>query len=302
MFSAVQWWTDFWTWVNENQLAATVIGTLVAAATLAVLTRLPKIGPGVRRAFKWAGERTVRVVGWLWSWRPVSARRHGRTVTFFTRIVAESNAARQELATRADDALDQIQSSIPDLALTLSNQLHDERRRAETLVHAVEDLHRGQEALKLEIDALKVELGALAESSLTAEAEARKRTVEAESIQQPHAPEPRWRLVSPRNRTDNNQYDGKYIVQNLVESSIARNVRLDNDGVGHFDFVDGAYWPDVSGLSTVTLDGEITAADTEGDVRLSLTWLDENNQTRTQLYWLNTDGSVKPIHQSRLDF
>lgn len=45
----MEWWTDFWTWVNENQLAATVVGGLI----LALFATLPKIRPHVRSALKW---------------------------------------------------------------------------------------------------------------------------------------------------------------------------------------------------------------------------------------------------------
>ncbi|WP_144882526.1 hypothetical protein [Microbacterium paraoxydans] len=61
----MNWWTDFWTWVNDNQLAATIIGGLILAALLWGFSRLPKVGPHVRSGIKW-----------LWSWRPVSSRRY----------------------------------------------------------------------------------------------------------------------------------------------------------------------------------------------------------------------------------
>jgi len=74
----VGWWTEFWTWVNENQLAATVIGTLLATGLVWLLSRLPKVGPHVRTALKW-----------LWSWHPVSAHRHTRDLA----AVSEASSA-----------------------------------------------------------------------------------------------------------------------------------------------------------------------------------------------------------------
>lgn len=102
-------WIEFWTWVNENQLAATVIGGLVVAALIALFARLPRVGPLVRKALRW-----------IWSWHPVSARRYEQGL----RWEEQSHFITLDVAKR--DAAEQI---------------------APTLL-AVEDLHREVEQLK----------------------------------------------------------------------------------------------------------------------------------------------------------
>lgn len=52
------WWNDFWTWVNENQLATTIIGTLVAALILWVM---PISRRGIMAGFRFLGTLRVRV-------------------------------------------------------------------------------------------------------------------------------------------------------------------------------------------------------------------------------------------------
>lgn len=87
----MNWWTDFWTWVNDNQLAATVIGGLILAALFWGFARLPKVGPHVRYGLKW-----------LWSWRPVTARRHKRELlNVYTILTAEVEGTAKVVAERA---------------------------------------------------------------------------------------------------------------------------------------------------------------------------------------------------------
>lgn len=91
MFDSVDWWTDFWTWVNNNQLAATIIGGLILAALLWGFARLPKIGPHVRVGLKW-----------LWSWRAVSVRRHRRDIANLYEVVsADVEGAAKAAAAKA---------------------------------------------------------------------------------------------------------------------------------------------------------------------------------------------------------
>ncbi|MEV7607904.1 hypothetical protein AB0N61_00315 [Microbacterium sp. NPDC089320] len=87
----MDWWTDFWTWVNSNQLAATIIGGLILAALLWGFARLPKIGPHVRVGLKW-----------LWSWRPISVRRHRRDIANLYEVVsADVEGAAKAAASKA---------------------------------------------------------------------------------------------------------------------------------------------------------------------------------------------------------
>jgi hypothetical protein len=55
----VDWWTDFWTWVNANQLAATVIGGLILVIIVGIWARLPRLGKPIRRA--WDFLRSLRL-------------------------------------------------------------------------------------------------------------------------------------------------------------------------------------------------------------------------------------------------
>lgn len=69
-------WNEFWAWANENQLAATVVGGVLVVLGLKVLSYLPRIGSPLATAFSFIGFVLGILFGWLWAWRPVSARRH----------------------------------------------------------------------------------------------------------------------------------------------------------------------------------------------------------------------------------
>ena len=55
----MEWWSEFWTWVNENELAATVIGGLIVAVILGTLALIPKLRKpllgALRRLLPWIG-------------------------------------------------------------------------------------------------------------------------------------------------------------------------------------------------------------------------------------------------------
>jgi hypothetical protein len=74
----VDWWNEFWAWANENQLAATVVGGVLVVLGLKALSYLPRIGSPLATAFTFIGFILGIVFGWLWTWHPVSARRHER--------------------------------------------------------------------------------------------------------------------------------------------------------------------------------------------------------------------------------
>lgn len=103
---AVQWWTDFWTWVNENQFAATVIGGLIVVAIVGVFSRLPKIGPHVRTFLKW-----------LWSWHPISARKHYRDIALVHEAtLAEAAAEARVIAEKAIDVSAELEKAKKELS------------------------------------------------------------------------------------------------------------------------------------------------------------------------------------------
>jgi hypothetical protein len=221
----------------------------------------------------------ARPARWTWSWRPVSARRHARELQATTKGLGD-------LATKADLAIGQVRTSLEKVTLSLATKQNESQERVDVIMNGVEDLDKQYKALRGALDASRKP-----SSTIDAAADVRADVMTVEL-----APAPRWRLVDPRNRTDQNQDDGKFIIQNLVKNSVARNVRLDNDGVGHFEFEDGAFWPDFSGIQTWSFGGEIVDSDSQGDVRLQLSWLDESNRQFSQLYWLNRDGTFRPIY------
>lgn len=257
-------------------------------------------------------ERWARFGKWLWSWRPISARRHERSVTYLVKALAKSNAARSSLAKRADEAISQVRDSMTNSALHLSTQLNESgakidairtdvdrlldqdlpgqlrasNQRVDTILHAIEDLDRAHRALRESVEAIPIS------TSQTAMPDPWDIPSAPAA---PPLPEPRWRLTAPSRRTDPNQNDGGYLVQNLIEGSVARNVRIDNDGAGYFDFEDGAFWADLSGVNSAAFGGEIVESDQAGDVRLRLSYLDQYNRSRALLYWVNRDGRVREI-------
>lgn len=224
----------------------------------------------------------ARPARWLWSLRLVTVRRQKRELD-------AANKRVDDLARNADLAIGQLRTSIEKVALNIATQLGDSKERVDTIMNAVEDLDEAQKGLRGKLDTMVV-------APAPTNGDEDTWALPSAMPSSPPAPAPRWRLVDPRNRTDQHQDDGKFILQNLVANSIALNVRLDNNGVGQFEFEDGAFWPEVSGVQTVTFSGAIVESDREGDVRLSLDWLDENNHRFTQLYWLNRDGRFRQIY------
>lgn len=96
-------------------------------------------------------------------------------------------------------------------------------------------------------------------------------------------PKPRWKLT---------HVDGEgsgartYRLANLMSKSIAYNVRIDLVE-GKFNFLDEAFWEDLSGNGVGTFRGAMP--DTYLGATLSLSWLDENQGVHTQRFKLQTD-------------
>ncbi len=163
---------------------------------------------------------------------------------------------------------------------------------------------------KDELDARGAVVASAAESGLKTLGELKKTVAElSEAVAkkgaaQPEAadapieyppPAPRWRIIPPSRRTDDNQDDGKFLLENLISGSVARNVRLDNDDVGQFDFEDGAFWPDLSGVQAVTFAGSFAHVDRDGDLKIRLSYYDHLGRVSHKYFWLNVDGTVKAI-------
>jgi hypothetical protein len=87
------------------------------------------------------------------------------------------------------------------------------------------------------------------------EAETRRKT----------ALEPRWVIYA----TDD--YDGTFVLENVVESSAPRTVRVDPFGTG-FRIVSAATWNDVPGGARVLFSGQVLSRQLE-DVQLKVSWV-----------------------------
>jgi hypothetical protein len=244
----MQWWSEFWTWVNENQLPATVIGGAIVALLIWLVSALPKIGPRVRAAIRW-----------IWSWRPVSYRRHTRDLT------------RQKETTLAE---------LGELLRIASGRTNDSMQPV--LNNAAS---AGTQANVL--SGLAIATGGPATDG-----------------HQPRvipSPQPRWRLEAPQDLDDSSHDGRRYSLRNLIENSVAKNVRIENSGNdGYFDFEDGAFWPDLSGLRSGGFNGAITRADPQGDVRLRLSYFDGRGEERNVYYLVNRNGRVRQLSDEEL--
>jgi methyl-accepting chemotaxis protein len=87
---------------------------------------------------------------WIWSQRPVTARRHARDL-------AAADEARRALAVRADKALDQIRTSLQGVTLQLATQLGDSKQRVDSVAKAVEDLDKQLKAINDGFAALAID-------------------------------------------------------------------------------------------------------------------------------------------------
>lgn len=256
IFMFVDVWTKFWTWVNENQLAATVVGGIIVALLVWLFSALPKVGPQVRAGLAISWTALGCAARWIWSWRPISGRRYARERMVLLRAIAEGNVRRRRLAKRADDAINQVRGSIPDVTVVLLSQIQENKEL---------------------IDELRAEVDRFAKpktEGLKVDHEANKRAAAASLPIAPPLPRPRWH-AGPDNVLDPDQY----VIQNMVPRSVAREVRVESDDM---DIIDAGHWEDLSTTGPMRGTGTFIAVANErgtyNGVDLTITWYDEKGE------------------------
>jgi hypothetical protein len=246
------------------------IGLAVAGAVFIALSLLVKR----LREMIWR-----RPIVWVWSLRPVTSRRHAREL-------AAAEDARRELAMHADKAFDQIRTSLQRVTLQFATQLGDNKQRVDLVVKAVEDLDKHLKAINDRSAALTIDQKSNAPATPPAEKPPQSEVLAA-------SPLPRWRLIHPDRRDDAQPADGRFLLQNLIDASIAKNVRIENTGEGYFEFEDAAFWSDMSGKKSNTFGGTIAKTEPSGSVQLRVSYLDYLERERDVLFLVNRDGSVR---------
>jgi hypothetical protein len=271
---------------------------VVSLVSLAIAAILVLVTVSLIRAT--GRQRWARFGKWLWSWRPVSYRRHRREMTQQNEAmlaevggvaggVSENEAATDKVAKWAYDAIEKVRLSIPDVTLELLKQIHESKK-------AIEEL-------RTDVDRLaKPKTGAIGINMKSNVREEVRGAAESDTAQPTVIPSPlpRWRLVHPDRREDDNADDGKYLLRNLIEGSVAKNVRIENGGMGYFDFEDGAFWSDFSGVKSGAFGGTIVTADGNGDIWLKLTYLDSLGKSRYVIYLVNKNGRVREMTDQEL--
>lgn len=104
-------------------------------------------------------------------------------------------------------------------------------------------------------------------------------------------PEPRFFIRPPG---EGSAQMAQWTLENRIERSSARNVRIEQGRKGRFAFNDGAFWDEMSGRDSVTFEGRIVSADSDGDVQLVLTYLDGANHAETVYFWIRGE-STDPV-------
>lgn len=258
---------------------------LVLLASLAVITAV-FLATASLISPKWRDRVWKRSAEWLWSWRPVSYRRHHRElfqqneailgeVGSIAEATSKNDAAIRGTSLWAQEAIEKVRLSIPDLTLQLLTQIAENKK-------AIEELRKDfEETRSLSLGSLTIDPGANvaaaeSQSSLAADPETQKRRPLA----------PRWRLAF---ESGDKMFDHTYTLKNLVPGSFAQRVRFENvhETPGAFEFKDAAAWADLSGENEVTFMGEIISTNSENIFRLQLGWYDDNDQWHSRTFSLN---------------
>ncbi|MWB98317.1 hypothetical protein [Agromyces seonyuensis] len=232
-------WHGFWTWANENQLAATVVGGLILLALGWALSHLPKVGPYIRRALTW-----------LWAWHPVSARRHTR----------ELDRLRKSL--KFGDS--EVQGAAKKSALE-----GDARLRIA--------LDADFKAIKQRLDRQEKNHEAVAALVVSLESEI-KRGPGASAVAEPLAPtspplpRPRWDIewLAHDDGTPNSFFD----ITNHVPRSVANEVRI--EGTSRVRVRDAGHWASLSGKVSEQFVAQVAEEGEYLGVRFSVEWYDED--------------------------
>lgn len=237
-----------------------VLGALAVIAIFALLI-VSIISPRGRE--RWAGFGK-----WLWSWRPVSYRRHRRELTqqneamlaevgSVAGAVSENEASTDKVAKWAYDAIEKVRLSIPDVTLELLKQMQESKKSIEELRTSVDQLEKPKRG------------------EVTVDCEASKRAAAASLQPAPPLPRPRWH-ASPDNVPDLDQY----VIQNMVPRSVAREVRV--EAVEAMDIIDAGHWEDLSTNGptggTGTFIGVVNQRGRMNHVEIVISWYDEKGE------------------------
>ena len=198
-----------------------------------------------------------RPTAWLWSFRPVSYRRHAREL-------ASQAAATKLVADWSFEAVEGVRLSIPDVVAALQTQISEQKDKIEELG---EELDRLAPKRGLKIDEAANE--AAARGSL------------GPMPANIPAPRPRWRIYLPDGE------ESAFVLANTVDRSTAKEVRLES---GEFDFWDGAHWEDVSGVQAVTFKGRATDSEKpwESSAQFIVNWFNDAGVKDGQVVQLDT--------------
>lgn len=255
-------WNDFWTWANENQLAATVVGGLIVAALIGLFSILPKIGPHVRSGVGLAAIMIGVAARWLWSWHPVSARRLRKDLDAQFDTSAVESAA--------------LVASLTENVEALSTRVAMQEQAANASVAAVTKIRENADAYAKDRSKASIDTHASAMSPRLP------------------LPAPRWRI----DRESDDPTGETYNIVNSIERSVAREVRV-NDS--HDDYgepngvatiLDGGHFEDLSGRSSGTFRARLGSRTRQGGGTLSVTWYDENNAQQHE--YVRVDGFEAP--------
>jgi len=115
------------------------------------------------------------------------------------------------------------------------------------------------------------------------------RAMATESPSRPR-PQPRWKVEWNGFGDEHGQ---PYILRNLVDRSAAYEVRLDADE-SRFEFLDGAHWADLSGVSGGQFMGKMKYWIQPNGVTLRVSWLDEENLAHSRNLKLGPERNLEP--------
>ncbi|MCJ1703702.1 MULTISPECIES: hypothetical protein [unclassified Rathayibacter] len=307
-------WDDFWRW-SETQLGSNVVGGLIVAAALALITFV------VSRVPRWRAPVSAGVaklwrkipVPYLTTWARVRVRDAERFRRAHTagRTGAEKVAtARLEAADRAwtrqyEEALETGRRNVEAAEANAQAAIDDAYRRAQAEVSDLagragydQGVAEGAAKRKQILDELSAVRQRLAEAQervaaiedvrdLAQKAGYEQGKEEAavgraeleEQLASARADLEREvrALPLPRPRwTISEDWTGTFKIRNMVARSVAREVHVTGDS----DFIheDGAHFVDLSGESDGYFSGSLTAGGIEGGIHFELTWFDEKGR------------------------
>lgn len=101
--------------------------------------------------------------------------------------------------------------------------------------------------------------------------------------------EPRWTLIE-QDVEENGEYGERYRrwkLLNLVDGSVAYNVRVEASPENRMDHSDGAAWKDLSGKAWGTFGGNVTDRGATEGFTLQVSWLNQDGENRGKDFWIS---------------